>query len=327
MSTRIGRFEILGTLGQGGMAEVSLVRGATSLAGRRRFALKRMRREQARQQAMVDMFLDEARLTLRLDHPHVVHAIETGVEDGRHWMLLPYVDGPTLFELLARARAADHGLSVDAVIAIGLDVADGLAHLHTLVDAAGRPMRLVHRDLSPSNILLTRGGRARVSDFGLASRASSHGGGVNGSLAGSPGYMAPEQILGQALDARADVFVLGVLLYEALAGRHPFAARGEFSCLASTVRCCPPSLSTYRPDLSAELSATVARCLARDPHHRPPSVQHVHDLLLRTRDRRPSGDSRDALLSEVRRLFPTVLARVVTQVPPARLPRSTRRRA
>jgi serine/threonine-protein kinase len=216
----IGRFEVLGRISRGGMADVYRCRVRGIGGFEKIVAVKRIRAERASDPDFVTMFLDEARLAGNLSHPNIVQVFEIGEASGHPYLAMEYVDGPTLSQLLREARRSDR-LALGPLVKILGDVAAGLHHAHSAVGASGEPLGLVHRDVSPQNILVSREGVPKLLDFGVAKANGRLTETQAGTLKGKLRYMAPEQLQGP-VDHRADVFALGVCLFEATTGQSPF---------------------------------------------------------------------------------------------------------
>ncbi|HYH66525.1 MAG TPA: protein kinase [Urbifossiella sp.] len=278
---RLGGYRVLRLLGQGGMGAV--FEAADDRLGRR-VALKVMLPTLAAKPASRQRFLREARAAAAVEHDHIVPIYQTGEDRGVPFLAMPLLAGETLDDRLHSGRP----LAVADVLRIGREVAEGLAAAH----AAG----LVHRDIKPSNVWLERtpGGafkRTRILDFGLARSATGADGlTASGAIVGTPAYMAPEQARGAAVDARADLFSLGCVLYRAAAGRRPFPGNDTFAVLTALATTEPPAASEVNPAVPAGLSNLITRLLAKDPAGRPASARAVADELARLASE-PARDS------------------------------------
>ncbi len=220
----------------------------------------------------VAMFQGEARLAARLVHPHIAQVYDFGAHEGQWWMALELVDGVDLRALLRAMRALGQPMPIDLVVLILTDVCSALAHAH-----AARPA-VVHRDVSPSNVLLSREGAVKLADFGIAKQTSGERATASG-IKGKVPYMSPEQALGGAVDARSDLFSLGVLSFELLAGRRPFDGPTELATLANLAGDRRPALGPLAPHAPPALVALVERLLAPTPDARPASANAVLDAL------------------------------------------------
>jgi eukaryotic-like serine/threonine-protein kinase len=290
ISSRGVRF--LCRLGQGGMAEVHLANAAPPYAEPRLVVVKRMHQQHLDDPATVRMFLDEARLALCLAHPNIVRSERLGLFEGRHGIVMEFLDGQPFHLLLKRAYESEASLSIDAVVQIAIAALDGLQYAHELRDVVGNPLNLVHRDVSPQNLFVTYDGAVKLLDFGIAKNSMQDGRTRTGLLKGKISYMAPEQARGDDLDRRADIWSLGVVLWEAVTGNRLFKASNEAATLNLTLteEISPPS--QRRPDLPFELEAILMRALERNRDQRYATAAAMRDDLegwLATRDILPGA--------------------------------------
>jgi serine/threonine-protein kinase len=271
-----GKYLLLDRLAVGGMAELWLA--VRPEAPRQRLVVKRLLPTLADDPTFVTMFLDEARLGAQLDHPGVVPLHDLGREPGGYYLAMDYVPGADLRALLVRLRSRRRLLPVALACWIGVRVAEALDHAHRAHGQDGAPLQVVHRDLSPANVLLGFDGGVRVIDFGVASAAfRAHREGT--ALRGKFGYLSPEQVRGLPVDRRADLFSLGAVLHEALAGERLFRGPSDLAVLerVRTADVRPPSLRN--PAVPAGLDAVVLRALAREPPDRYPGADGLAEAL------------------------------------------------
>ena len=262
-----GKYRLLERLAVGGMAEVWLAEEP----GRpgRRYALKRLLPTLADDPGFVTMFLDEARLGAELDHPGLVPVHDLGREGSAYYMAMDYVAGCDLRHLLSRERLAEARLPVRLAAWIVARAAEILDHAHRAHGHDGRPLEVVHRDLSPANVLLSFQGGVYVIDFGIA-RAAFRAHREDAALRGKFGYLSPEQARGGPVDRRADVFCLGTVLHEALTGHRLFTGPSDLAVLqrVRAAEVAPPSL--HNPAVPEGLDEAVLRALSREPEARYP---------------------------------------------------------
>ena len=275
MTTPIGKYKLVRLIASGGMAEVYLARQAGAAGFEKLVCLKRILPHLARDKQFVEMFLNEARLAARLDHPNIVSIFDLGEANGNYFIAMEFIDGPSLRAAAKRALERGERLPIPEIVKVVSMAAAGLHYAHELTDAGGKPLGLVHRDISPDNVLVHRNGAPKVVDFGIAKAASSSSSTRTGTLKGKIAYMPPEQLRGDPLDRRTDVFALGVVLYELLAGQRPWVGDSEVSLIGRIMTEDPPPLSTLRPDAPAGLVAVLDRALAKDREARCASC---HDL-------------------------------------------------
>jgi serine/threonine-protein kinase len=280
-----GRYLLLERLAVGGMAEVWL---ALPRGGDRFVAVKRILPTLAEDGSFIRMFLDEARLVAQLDHPGIVPIQELGRIGEGYFFAMEYVAGRDLRALLARERARGGRLPVALAVHVVVRLLEVLDHAHKQHDAAGAPLGIVHRDVSPANVLLGFDGSVRLIDFGIA-RAAFRAHHEDAVLRGKFGYMSPEAVSGRKVDRRADVFSAAVVLHELLTGERLFTGPSELAVMervrAAEVK--PPS--ARNPEVLPALDAAVLRALARDPGDRFAWASDLADAL-RPFARR-SGDS------------------------------------
>jgi serine/threonine protein kinase len=277
---RVERYELLGEIASGGMATVYLAR-LTGMGGFQRFvAMKRLHPHLATEKEFVEMFLDEARIAARIHHPNVVPILEVGASQLGYYLVMEYIEGDTLARLLARSASSGRRLPVSIALRVAIDMLSGLHAAHELHDDKNQPVNLVHRDVSPQNVLVGQDGIARITDFGVARAASRLNATRAGQLKGKIAYMAPEQAAGaEQLDRRADVFSAGVVIWESLAQKRLFKAENEAATLSRVIAEPVPQLSQIVPAVSAEVSAVVMRALERDPDKRFPTCAAFADAL------------------------------------------------
>jgi serine/threonine protein kinase len=271
--TRFDRYELLAPLGAGGMGEVVKARALGPHGFEKVVAIKRIRAEWAEQDAMAERFIREARIAARLQHANIVQVFDFGRHGAELFIVMEYVDGQSLDAILAALRAEGKHPSLAQSLQIALDVARALDCAHTLTDDGGRPEGVVHRDVTPGNVLVSRQGLVKLTDFGIAAIASSHEGRT--SLAGKPLYMAPEQFRGDPVDGRADLFGLGMVLYEMLTGRRPWKGMVDPSPDATLASMGYEPPSTRSPAVPPELDALVERLLAPEREARIGSAREL----------------------------------------------------
>jgi eukaryotic-like serine/threonine-protein kinase len=252
-----GRYRLESKLGSGGMSTVYLGRDETL---QRSVAVKVMHREMSDQPDQIERFRREARAVAQLSHPNVVAVIDAGEDGGYPYIVLEYVEGETLKQRIDRLGR----LPVDEAAAYGIEVGRGLAAAHA--------QRLIHRDVKPQNVLIDAEGRAKVTDFGIARSLESDGLTKTGRVLGTTDYVAPEQAMGQAVDARCDIYSLGVLLYEMLAGEVPFQADTLVGVAMKHVNERMPDVQERRPEISSALAAVIERATAKEPKKRYPDM-------------------------------------------------------
>ncbi|MEZ4408795.1 MAG: serine/threonine-protein kinase [Polyangiales bacterium] len=253
----LARYKLLRRIGAGGMAEVFRAELVGAEGVTRELVVKKVRTALAADPAAVAMFVDEARVAARLRHPGVVQVYEFGRAGDDYFLAMELVEGCDLAQL---ARATQGGLPLGVVAWVMVELLDALAYVHELCDASGAPLGLVHRDVTPHNVLLGREGEVKLADFGIA-RATAAGA-LTGEVEGKLAFMAPEQARAEAIDARADQFAAGAVLYALLSGRRPY---GEGEGLADRARRgAVTPLREVAPQVPGEVAAVVDRALSPD---------------------------------------------------------------
>lgn len=258
----------------GGMAEVFLARRTDgALPPEVRLCVKRILAEVQKQPEYVTMFKDEAALSMRLLHPNIVRVFDFGDVGGRLYMAMEYVDGMDLGTLQRKLRAKSEALSVPHALQIGVDICAGLAHAHTLVDEQRRPLKLIHRDVSPQNIMISARGEVKLTDFGIAKAVGRETHTATGMIKGKVQYMAPEQALGQHIDQRIDQFAAGIVVWEMVTGARLFADKSELLVFEKIIRQPTPKASSVRPEVPTVVDQVLARALAKSPDERFPDLR------------------------------------------------------
>jgi serine/threonine-protein kinase len=276
-SDRIGKYRIIAKLGQGGMATVYLSIVPGPVGFNKLLVVKVLKEELSQDPDFLSMFLNEARLAARLNHANVVHTYEVGVEDSQHFLVMDYLDGQPLHSLLR--RAARTRMPLDVHVRILADALAGLHYAHTLTDFDGTPLFVVHRDVSPQNVFVTYDGQVKVVDFGIAKAVGAASTTQSGVFKGKLAYVAPEQAGGDPVDARSDIFSIGVMLWEAIAARRFAQGDSQTTILAKRLSGTEPRIREAVPDADPELAEICDRAMAQRPNDRFPSALAFRDAL------------------------------------------------
>lgn len=271
------RYRVLERLASGGMAEVFIAESAGIEGFKKQVAIKRVLPHLSEKKRFIAMFLDEARLSARLSHSNIVQVFDIGVGDNAYFIVMEHVDGADLKGVVEYMRGGGREFPVEAAVYIAAKMCEGLSYAHELTGADGTPLRIVHRDVSPPNVLMTKYGEIKIVDFGLAKATSQLAKSEAGIIKGKFGYLAPEAAEGGEVDHRADVFAVGIILWEILAGRRLFIGESDFQTVKLVQEAVIPPLSKFHHDVPPELESIVARSLARDPAKR---YQTARDLAL-----------------------------------------------
>jgi len=265
----LSKYRVVTRLGSGGMAEVYLVLSERPGGFNKLQVLKLMRSDLTEQERpeFLQMFEDEARLAARLNHPNIVQSFEVGNEEGQPYIVMEFLEGQSLHRVQERARHLGGGFPLEMELFVLCQTLEGLEYAHRLSDYAGNPLHIVHRDVSPQNVFITYTGQTKLVDFGVAKTLESsktRAGVVKGKVA----YMPPEQVASGPIDHRADLFSVGVLLWEAIAGRPMYADLTVFESMSRLVRGDLPKIREVAPNVRPELEAIVERALQLDPAQR-----------------------------------------------------------
>jgi serine/threonine-protein kinase len=279
IGTKLDRFELIAELASGGMGTVFLARLGGAGGFQRLYAIKRLHEHLARHGEFIEMFLDEARLAARIHHPNVVPILEIGTTDAGYYLVMEYVEGDTAGHLFYCAAQERKPISPRVTVRIVLDALAGLHAAHEGTDDEGRSLEIVHRDVSPHNILVSVDGVSRITDFGIARAASRLAVTRTGQLKGKVAYMAPEQARSEKIDRRADVFAMGICLWEMLAGRRLFKTEAEGETLNRLLYEPIPSIRSVVPEVPRELDEICARALTRDLEKRFATAAEFADAL------------------------------------------------
>lgn len=275
--------ETLAEIAKGGMGSVEMASARGGRIDGRVVAVKRLNEEVAEDPTFVNMFLDEAWMTSAIRSPHVIRAEAWGKDARGMFLAVELVQGVSLSRLIKESKANEEPFAERTVANLGSQICAGLDAAHNLRGPDGAPLGLVHRDLTPGNILVSFDGVVKIADFGIAQAEERLTQTRTGMMKGKPAYMAPEQARGGRVDARADIFSLGVMLFELLAGVRPWKGRSAFDVLMEVATKPPPPLESIRRGVNPMFSEIVARCLQKRPEDRFQQATDIKVLLDRWR--------------------------------------------
>jgi serine/threonine-protein kinase len=318
-----GSYRLLRTLARGGMAEVMLAEERGLEGFRRRVVIKRVLPHLADDPEFVAMFLEEARLAALLTHPGIVHIYEFGSHEGSFFLAMEYVEGASLSQIIR--RLGDRRLPVEHAMKITAGVCEALQYTHALRDELGKPLGLVHRDVSPQNVLLSVHGTVKLADFGIAKATERSSNTRSGTIKGKFPYMAPERLMGAATDARSDVFSIGVVLFEMMTGRKLYGGDEPGQIVTRILTEPVPRLSDHVPGCPTELDDILARALAKQPEERTPTAGQLQMELERAMARAglfSNAPTLAAYLAETGVVAPNEM-RLVDPTPPRQATTST----
>jgi serine/threonine-protein kinase len=264
-------------IGSGGMAEIFRAHIVGAAGFEREVAVKRIRPELASDPAFIEMFIREAALAARLVHPNIVQVFDFDSSAGSYFIAMELVRGWDLKAIEMKTKRQSRRIPLEVAVGIVIDVLDGLAHAHALLDDDGAPLGIIHRDLSPHNVMVSALGQVKLTDFGIARAAfSSMVTNSGGSQKGKLVYMSPEQVQSRSIDHRSDLFSAGVMLFELLAGYRPFDADSDYAVMSRIVR---GDMAELPADIAGPLAAIVRKALAREPEQRYQSAPQLRDAL------------------------------------------------
>lgn len=299
-----GKYRIVQQLASGGMAHLFLA----SIDGPDGFSkpcvIKRVLPEFANQEAFSRMFADEAKVAALLTHPNIVQVFDFGKIEGQYYLAMEWIQGQSLDRLLRQAAKAGYPMGPRVAVEVGLALADALAYAHAKTLPDGTPLRLVHRDITPGNVLVSREGSVKLADFGIVKSAVNMERTVVGVVKGKYPYMSPEQISNRELDHRSDLYSLGIVLYEAATGRRLFKRDTVEATIMAASQAHVPPPSEVLPDFPLELERILLRLLAREPDARYPSARELREDLEQLRAARGWAPGGRELATAVTTLFP-----------------------
>ncbi len=269
------RYRVIERLASGGMAEVFLAESAGIEGFKKQVAIKRVLPHLSEKKRFIAMFLDEARLSASLSHSNVAQVFDIGVGDSAYFIVMEYVDGADLKAVIEFMRRENQRFSVEAACFIAAKICEGLTYAHELRGTDGTELQIVHRDMSPPNVLLTKHGEIKIVDFGLAKATSQLEKSEAGIIKGKFSYLSPEAAQGLDVDARTDIFAVGIILWEMLSGRRLFLGDTDYGTVKLVQAAKIPSLHAENPAIPRELDAVLARALARDPAARYSSARDL----------------------------------------------------
>lgn len=275
------RYQVLERLDAGGMAEVFKGK-VTSIQGFEKLvAIKRILPDLTKDERFVRMFLDEAKLSLHLNHANIVQVFDIGQSDGTYFIVMEFVNGLNLKNVLNSLLQAQQKLPIEQAVFIAMEVCKGLAYAHERLGPDDQPLKIVHRDISPPNILISRNGEVRVTDFGLAKAVIQVEHTDPGIVKGKFGYLSPEAAHGQPIDHLTDIFAVGICLWEMIACQRLFLGASDLDTLKLVRQCEVPSLKPHQPHIPPELEAIIQKSLHPDKSQRYASAKEFGEALTR----------------------------------------------
>jgi serine/threonine protein kinase len=275
LPSRIDRYEPLRRLATGGMAEIFLAKQSGLEGFEKVVVLKRILGHLASDDEFVSMFLDEARIAAKLSHPNIVQIYDLGKTDSSYYIAMEYVSGRNVQHLINKQQAAGGHLPVEHVVRVIAGVCDGLFYAHSRKDYDGKPLSIIHRDISPQNILVSFAGGVKVVDFGIAKASTQLAQTRAGVLKGKYAYMSPEQVRGAKIDHRSDIFAVGLVMYEMLTGVRAFERDSSLKTLKAIVQEKPLNPIEMNPDIPKEVVKLLSKALEKNPDRRYKTAQEM----------------------------------------------------
>jgi eukaryotic-like serine/threonine-protein kinase len=266
---RFGNYILLEKLASGGMAEIYLSKKLAAEGVQKFVAVKRILAQHSASEDFIRMFKDEARIAVNLSHSNVVSIYDFGVENNQLYLVMDYLEGKNLRQILNRLKQLNKRFSISHIAHVIKLIAAGLDHAHRLIDATtGQPLNIIHRDMSPQNVMVSFEGEVKIIDFGIAKSTTQEESTRVGTLKGKFGYMSPEQVDGMEVDARTDIFALGIMAWEMLSEQRLFLTNNEMTTLRKIRDCKIPSLREIDPNIPVELEKIINKGLARNKTQR-----------------------------------------------------------
>lgn len=276
---RIGRYEVLRKIATGGMAELFLAKQVGMEGFEKVVAIKRILAHLAYDEEFINMFRDEARIVAKLSHPNIVQIYDLGKSDETYFIAMEYIPGRNLSSVAKKAKQRGQAMPPEYIARCLAQACEGLYYAHTRKDIDGRPLKIVHRDVSPQNIIVSFSGTVKLVDFGIAKAATKIAHTRAGVLKGKYAYMSPEQIRGEETDARSDLFACGIVIYELLCGRRPFEKDNSIQTLKAIVQEKHLDCRALNPAIPDALAAIIDRALEKDPNTRYQNAQELQIAL------------------------------------------------
>ncbi len=269
------RYRVIERLASGGMAEVFLAESAGIEGFKKQVAIKRVLPHLSEKKRFIAMFLDEARLSAHLSHSNVAQVFDIGVGDNAYFIVMEYVDGADLKMVIEYVKKSGRIFPVEAACFVASRICEGLTYAHELTGSDGTQLHVVHRDMSPPNVLITKHGEVKIVDFGLAKATSQLEKSEAGIIKGKFSYLSPEAAQGIEVDHKTDIFAVGIILWEMLAGRRLFLGETDFATVKMVQQAQIPPLSQINKSVPIELDRILARALAREPEKRYGSARDL----------------------------------------------------
>ena len=298
---------LIDRIATGGMAEIYLASASGAEGLNKFFALKRILPQHMKDADFVQMFKGEAMFTMNLTQSNIAQIYEFGQEKGQFYLAMEYIEGRDLRQILTKCAEVKDGFTIDQTVFLISEVASGLDFAHRCVDKKnGKPLKLIHRDMSPQNIMVSLDGEVKIIDFGIAKAESRLGTTKAGAIRGKISYMSPEQAMAQDLDGRTDIFSTGIILWELLTGRRLFEVQDEEMVIIQKIKECRiPDVRIYNPRVPEEVHRITMKALTKDRNYRYASARDFHRDLVTCLHKLNPRFTREDLSNLMKRLFQT----------------------
>ena len=304
MPQRFGQYILVERITAGGMAEVFRAKTVGVGGFEKMLAIKRIHPKFSEEEKFIKMMVDEAKITVRLSHVNIAQVFDLGQIDGMYYIAMEYIDGRDLYKLIKRAHERGRPLPVEAAVFVAHELCAGLDYAHQKKDEHGRPLGIIHRDVSPQNVLISFEGQVKLVDFGIAKHSIRSRETEAGIIKGKFSYMSPEQAWGDPIDHRSDVFSTGIVLYEALTGTMVYSESDELRLLDRNRKAEIPPPRRLRADIPEELDAIVMRALHKKAEGRYQTAQEFQNALARFLYTRTVGYGTTKMATLMREQFP-----------------------
>ncbi|MCI5071931.1 serine/threonine protein kinase [bacterium] len=300
MGKKFGAYEVERKVAIGGMAEIYKAKDVSGQA----VAIKKIHPSLASQEKFVQMFLDEVRIVIQLDHPNIVQLMDFGLVEGAYYFSMEWMDGKALSAVTNEQKRVNKLMPIDVALIMMMDICDGLFYAHSKEDRYKRPLNIIHRDMSPPNILVNLGGVFKITDFGIAQVRDKNLLTQPGIIRGKFSYMSPEQSLGKPLDHRSDQFSINIIFYELLTNHALFLRNSEIETLQAVRKCDIPPLKQFRNNVPAQLEAIIRRGLSLDRNKRFTNAYEMKQAIAKVYEENFPNSSRENVVNYFNQLFP-----------------------
>lgn len=306
---KFGKYLLMRKIATGGMAEIFQAKTAGAEGFEKDIVIKRILPHFSEDDAFVKMFIDEASITAKLQHSNIVQIFDFDVIEGSYYIAMEYIEGVDLAAVMADGQAANSHISVPQCVWVTIELAKGLHYAH-IKEHKGRPLNIIHRDISPHNAMIAFNGEVKLMDFGIAKAAERSSKTMAGTVKGKVAYMSPEQARGKPLDGRSDLFALATVLWEMLTHQRLYLRNSDFETLTAVLKEDPEPPSRYRPEVGQELDDIILTALEKDPAHRQKTVEDFSRELTRWYYKNVQDLEREKLRPTMQSLYRSTISKL-----------------